>query len=206
MATGKTFSSTAFWARHLALALIIIIVAAVVLKFVNMRQNTPVPEGADPTPSVAEGLSDFYAAYRLSSTHPYEDDIGDFVMEVNKDEQPLQDRLKGMESLQKPVSNRWVGAHKYRTFKTGTTLREAITNYAQSEGMQVLWELDQDFIVKHQFQMDDTIVGSLQKIARAVDSNFEGEVRTWVCPKQRSLVITNHSNQYLLTHCNEVKG
>ena len=55
------------------------------------------------------------------------------------------------------------------------------TDYAQSEGMQVIWELDQDFIVKHPFQLDDSILGSLKMIAKAIDANFNGEVKAYMC-------------------------
>jgi hypothetical protein len=113
--------------------------------------------------------------------------------------------LQKMESLEKPVSGRWVGEHKHRTFKAGSTLRSAITDYAQSEGMQVIWELDQDFIVKHPFQLDDSIFGSLKMIAKAIDANFNGEVKAYMCPRQRSLVITSKSSEYLEKQCAEAR-
>ncbi|MCC2614843.1 toxin co-regulated pilus biosynthesis Q family protein [Aestuariibacter halophilus] len=201
----KNTSNTLFWVRHLGLALALIILAAVMITLKNSRQDAPVPDGAPEKKSVAKNMTDFYASYRMSSSKPFEEDIGDFVMEVNEEDEPLGERLQDMESLQKPVSERWVGEHKHRSFKAGSTLREAITNYAQNEGMQVLWELDRDFIIKHHFQMDDTVVGSLGTIAQAIDSSFEGEVVAYICPKQRSLVITNKNADYLLENCRVIK-
>jgi hypothetical protein len=151
-------------------------------------------------------MTDFYAEYRLSSRHPREEGIGDFVMEVNPSDKPLEERLQKMESLQKPVSNSWAGEHKHRSFKVGSTLRGAITDYAQSEGMQLIWELNQDFIIKHQFQMDNSILGSLRKIASAIDSNFDGQVRVYFCPKQRALVITAKDTEYLKQNCTEARN
>ena len=88
-----------------------------------------------------------------------------------------------------------------RSFKAGNTLREAITRYAEQEGMQVIWDLDQDFIIKYQFQMDNTIVGSLSAIASAIDANFEAEVGTFVCPDQRTLVVTAEITPFLKNNC-----
>ncbi|WP_026377213.1 TcpQ domain-containing protein [Aestuariibacter salexigens] len=201
MTADKGFSSSLFWAKHLALALALIIIAVVIIQLRSTITDKPQPQGAPEKKNVSQGLSDFYREYRLSSTKPHQEDVGDFVMDVNVDDRPLDQRLQGMQSDQKPVSGRWVGEHKYRTFKAGSTLRSAITSFAQTEGMQVLWELEQDFIVKNQFQMDDTIVGALAKIASAVDSNFEGEVRAYVCPNQRSLVITHNHTDYLKDNC-----
>lgn len=190
-----------FWIKHIALALLIVIIAGIVLYLRQTSLSTVRPEGDMGSKSISENMSDFYADYRLSSRHPREEDLGDFVMEVKISEKPLGERLQKMESLQKPVSGRWVGEHKHRTFKAGSTLRSAITNYAQSEGMQVIWELDQDFIVKHPFQLDDSILGSLKVIAKAIDPNFDGEVKAYMCPRQRSLVITDIDSEYLEKQC-----
>ncbi|GAA0369454.1 hypothetical protein GCM10009092_37130 [Bowmanella denitrificans] len=197
----KSFSSRMFWARQLGLAAVLIVIAVVVIQLQKNQKDAPVPQGQTVKKDPARGLSDFYAEYRTSAGVPNPEEKSDFVMELSNKDTPLNDRLQAMESIQKPVSGRWVGEHKYRTFKAGGTLREIITDYAQSEGMQVIWELDQDFVVKNNFQVDDTVVGTLNKIARAVDSNFSGTVEGFFCPKQRSLVITDHPTDYLRQFC-----
>ena len=65
-----------------------------------------------------------------------------------------------------------VGEQKHRTFKAGSSPRSAITDYAQSEGMQVIWEFDRDFIIKYPFQIDDSLLGSLKMIGKAIDAHF----------------------------------
>jgi hypothetical protein len=201
----KNASESMFWARHVALALLIIVVGGVVIFLQQRNESMPKPEGEVKSKSLSDNMSKFYSEYRLSSRHPREEGLGDFVLEVKGAETPLNERLQKMESLQKPISGRWVGEYKHRTFKAGTTLRSAITDYAQSEGMQVIWELSQDFIVKHQFQMENTILGSLKTIASAIDSNFDGKVKAFVCPKQRSLVITDKKSDYLEKQCVEAR-
>jgi hypothetical protein len=195
------YSTSLFWVRHIALALAVVIIAIVVIVLKVNNDSTPKPVNAPETKSVAKGLSDFYRQFRLSSTNPFEDDGGDMVLDLTPSNESLDERLKSMSSNLKPANRRWLGEHKYRTFKAGSTLRDSITAYASQEGMQVIWDLDQDFVIKHQFQMDNTIVGSLAKIGAAIDSNFNGTVFTYVCPQQRSLVITNTVTDYLKQHC-----
>ena len=195
---AKAFSNLTFWAGHLGLALVLIVVAVVVINL----QNENADNTAKKDKNVSSNMSSFYSKYRQSQTKPLEERTSDFVMKLNEtSDRTLNDRLKDMESIQQPVTGRWVGEHKFRTFSAGSTLRESITNFAQKEGMQVIWELDQDFIIKDHFQMDDTIVGSLHKIARTVDSNFNGTVRAYVCPRNRSLVITAKESDYLTRYC-----
>jgi hypothetical protein len=205
MKKTKQVSNSLFWLKHVLLALTIIAIAGIVLVMQLSRESVVLPEGSTIKKTISSNMSNFYADYRLSSRHPREEGLGDFVMSVKNSDLPLGERLQKMESLQKPASGRWVGEHKHRTFKAGSTLRSAITNYAQSEGMQVIWELEQDFIVKHPFQLDDSILGSLKMIANAIDANFEGEVKAYMCPRQRSLVITATSSDYLEKQCAEAR-
>ena len=205
MRKTKEVSNSLFWLRHVLLALMIIAIAGIVLFMQKSNESAVRPEGDSGKKSISSNMSDFYADYRLSSRHPREEGLGDFVRGVKTSDKPLGERLQKMESLQKPISGRWVGEHKHRTFKAGSTLRSAITDYAQSEGMQVIWELDQDFIVKHPFQLDDSILGSLKMIAKAIDANFDGEVKAYMCPRQRSLVITGKSSEYLEKQCAEAR-
>lgn len=202
----KGFSSSLFWAKHIGLALALVIIAAVVITLQRHIATEPVPEGETKEKSVSTGLSEFYREFRMSSTDPILEEIGDFVLSVGETEETLDERLQNMSSQTRPVTRRWTGEHKFRTFSAGNTLREAISAYAQQEGMQVIWDLDQDFVIKDQFQMDNTIAGSLAKIATAIDSNFEGDVKAYLCPRQRSLVVTADQTEFIKQNCSVVKS
>ncbi|NMH59082.1 toxin co-regulated pilus biosynthesis Q family protein [Alteromonas ponticola] len=199
------FSGSLFWAKHLGLAIALIVIAVVLIQLQSRNESAPVPEGETKQKSVSEGLSDFYREFRMSSDERIKEDNGDFVIEVSNGEQSLDNQLQGMSSDTKPMNKRWVGEHKLRSFKAGSTLRETISTYAELEGMQVIWDLDQDFVIKHHFQVDGTIVKALSEIATAIDSNFAGQVKTYICPNQRSLVVTANKTKYLKSECNEVK-
>ena len=201
---NKKPTSTPFWAKHLGLALAVIIVAGIVIHLQMNMTSAPTPVDAPEERSVAKGLSDFYREFRMTANQSERSEGADMVLDVTPSEQSLDDRLQSMSSALKPVDSRWEGEYKFRTFRAGNTLREAISSYAEQEGMQVIWDLNQDFVIKHQFQMDNTVAGSLAKIASAIDSNFEGKVATFMCPKQRSLVVTEKVTEYLSTQCSRV--
>lgn len=196
-------SNYLFWLKHIMLAIIIIVIAALVLIMQYRKESTVRPEGDTGIKSIANNMSDFYADYRLSYRHPREEELGDFVIGVKIPNKPLGERLQKMESLQKAPLNGWVGEQKHRTFKAGSTLRSAITDYAQSEGIKVIWELDRDFIIKYPFQIDDSLLGSLKMIGKAIDTDFDTDVKAYMCPRQRSLVITSKSTEYLEKQCAE---
>lgn len=201
---NKKPTSTLFWAKHLGLALAVIIVAGIVIHLQMNMTSAPTPVDAPEERSVAKGLSDFYREFRMTANQSERSEGADMVLDVTPSEQSLDDRLQSMSSALKPVDSRWEGEYKFRTFRAGNTLREAISSYAEQEGMQVIWDLNQDFVIKHQFQMDNTVAGSLAKIASAIDSNFEGKVATFMCPKQRSLVVTEKVTEYLSSQCSRV--
>ena len=71
--------------------------------------------------------------------------------------------------------------------------------------MQVIWNLEQDFVIKYQFQLENTVAGSLANIANAIDSNFEGKVRVYMCPNQRSLIVTATETEFLTENCQTVR-
>lgn len=203
MATKQRQSDAAFWAKHIGVALATLVVAGIVVMLYEQNKSSA-PQKPEEEKSISQGLSEFYREYRMTASDPIEDQESDFVVELNNEGGSLDSQLSGMSSELKPANNRWVGEHKNRSFKPGNTLREAITRYAQQEGMQVIWDLDQDFVIKYHFQIDNTIVGSLSDIASAIDSNFESGVGTYVCPQQRSLVVTEEVTPFLKKNCNVV--
>jgi hypothetical protein len=204
MKSVKKMSNIFFWNKHIMLAIIIIVIAALVLIMQYRNETTVRLEGGSGIKSVAGNMSIFYTDYLLSSD-PLQEELGDFVIGVKTPNKPLGERLQKMESLQKAPLNGWVGEQKHRTFKAGSTLRSAITDYAQSEGIQVIWELDRDFIIKYPFQIDDSLLGSLKMISKAIDTDFDTDVKAYMCPRQRSLVITSKSTEYLEKQCAEAQ-
>ena len=204
---GQTsYSSSSFWAKQIGIAAVLVIIAGVLIYMLQTQDQEPVPQGQAEEKSVSRGLSEFYRNFRMSAFDPAKDEQGDFVLDIAGVDPNLDNKLAQMSSQTRPVEKNWTGEHKYRTFQEGNTLREAISQYAQAEGMQVIWNLEQDFVIKHQFQLDNTVAGSLAKIASAIDSSFEGQVKAYLCAEQRSLVVTAQETEFLTTNCRLVRG
>ncbi|WP_218352538.1 TcpQ domain-containing protein [Alteromonas lipotrueiana] len=199
---SKGYSGTAFWAKQIGLAIALIVVAGLLIYFQDGAETESQQE--QPKKSVSKGLSEFYRDFRQSASNAGSETSSEFVIEVEQAEGGLDKQLENRGSERRPVNDAWVGEHKFRSFKAGSTLRQAISDYAEKEGMQVIWDLKQDFVIKHQFQVDDTLVGSLTQIASAVNSNFAGDVHTYVCPDQRALVVTAQATGFLDKKCSKV--
>ena len=198
------YSSTSFWAKQITLAVVLVLAAGALIYFLQTKEASPVPESRKEERSVSKGLSEFYSDFRMSATDPLKDEQSDFVLDVAGVDPNLDSTLEKMTNKARPADSDWTGEKKYRSFSEGNTLREAISQYAQDEGMQLIWNLEQDFVIKHQFQLDNTIAGSLAKIASAIDSSFEGEVKAYLCAEQRSLVVTAEETDFLKNQCEQV--
>jgi hypothetical protein len=194
-------SEVMFWAKHVGLAVALIIIAIVVITLQQINLDKPLAEGESANKSPSSGLSDFYQKYRMSNTQPDESIESEYILELIDKDAPLDTRLTQMEGLSKPVSSRWQGDYKHRSFKPGETLREKLTDYAQAEGMQVMWELNQDFVIKHNFQVEGTLVETAERMARSVDSNFVGDVLVYFCPRARTLVVSEDESKVLKERC-----
>ncbi|MBJ2130284.1 TcpQ domain-containing protein [Alteromonas sp. IB21] len=199
---GQTsYSSSSFWAKQIGIAVVLVIAAGVLIYILQTNEQAPAPASQKEDKSVSKGLSDFYRDFRMSATDPKEEEQGDFVIDIAGVDANLDSKLAKMSSQTRPVEKDWTGEYKNRAFREGNTLREAISQYAQAEGMQVIWNLEQDFVIKYQFQLDNTVSGSLAKIASAIDSSFEGEVKAYLCAEQRSLVVTAEETEFLSKNC-----
>lgn len=194
-----------FWLKYIAMGVALIIIAVLVIFLQQMNANKPLAEGESAQKSPSSGLSDFYQKHRMSNTQPDESIESEYILELIDKDAPLDTRLTQMEGLSKPVSSRWQGDYKFRSFKPGETLREKLTDYAQTEGMQVMWELNQDFVIKHNFQVEGTLVETAERMAHSVNSNFVGDVMVYFCPRARTLVVTEDDTDVLRERCRLVK-
>ena len=200
----KSYSSTSFWAKQIILAVVLVVAAGVLIYFLEVKKSAPVPESQKEEKSVSKGLSEFYSEFRMSATDPLRGEQSDFVLDIDGVDPNLDSKLEMMVSKTRPVESDWTGEQKYRTFQEGNTLREAISQYAQEEGVQLIWNLEQDFVIKHQFQIKNTVSGSLAEIVSAIDSSFESEVKAYLCTEQRSFVVTAEETELLKNQCERV--
>lgn len=202
-----------FWIKHLGLAIALIILGVwLMLSYdpnalqesktnIAQKEASGGAESKDP----AKGLSNFTAElmkqFELSDNPERER----YVVELKQLNSTLDKELQRLAEVSKPVSGFWVGRIKNRKFKTGSTLKTMLDSIAAEEKMNLVWWLDRDFVIKDDFRVEESAVGTLYKIVRAIDSDFEKEVHGYFCPDQRALVITDKPTYYTDSACAKAK-
>jgi hypothetical protein len=195
---SQSAKSPKLWQIVALISAIILLIVLLILLF------SPNSDDDSEVRNIATGMTNFYIAIRGSSLKPHERERSDYVIELDLPSKPLAERLLDMELVDDSYDPNWIGDFKYRTFSEGSTLRKSISQFAEKEGMRVIWELEQDFVIKAQFQLEDTIIGSVRTLSSGINNNFEGKVRSYVCPKPRTIVITTEPIPYLVNNCTKV--
>jgi hypothetical protein len=182
-----------FWIKHLSLAFILI-AAAIMLLMDNGEYLLKKTESN----AAAKGVSSFYASIRDASKQLIDDKN---VVLLDEPNQNLNILLERRAKVVKPSSPNWRGQEKARRFEKGETLKQVMSQFADQEGIVLIWNLNRDFIVKDNFRVDDNFVSTLHQVGRAIDSEFEYDVFTYYCHKERSAVITENPTLYIQQHC-----
>ncbi len=195
-----------FWGRQLLLVCVVIALAMVIIFLYESYQGRPVPDGGLGKRSIQSGLTNFYREYRNTFDDQTAEAPSDFVLEVTPSNIPLAQRLNSMSQNVKAVPPNWQGTHTQRSFRPGASLREAMTIYAKQEGVRLVWDLEQDFVVKHQFQTEGTLASALVEMSTAIDSNFEKRIMVYRCPEARALVITTQQSEALDEQCQRLRS
>ncbi|WP_412972022.1 TcpQ domain-containing protein [Glaciecola sp. MF2-115] len=189
------------WLKHIALALVVLIGAIAVLLFMPEPDDSMQANKPKESTSIEENLADFYREFRLSSKDPIQAEYGDFVVSLELPEESQTERLVAISNVDKPPEETWQGEYKFRSFAKDTTIRVEAMKYAEEEGMQLIWDLNQDFIIRQRFLVENNLLGTLDEVAGAIDSNFIPEVNVYFCNKKRTIVISERAGTYVKENC-----
>ena len=159
-------------------------------------------EGNGPatTHQMADGVAKFYATFRKSFM-PGDKQLDEYTIELPKPDVPLTQQLQQRGAEVTPGNADWRGENKRRSFKENDTIKSAMQNFAKEEGMEVFWDLKYDYIIKHHFQEQSSLKQLSEKIAKTVNADFNGEVKSYFCPQEKALVITSNTHQYVNEFC-----
>lgn len=197
MKQKKKKSSTWFWWRHIVLAASLIILAYLLI---NEDLVPLVPSPAENN-QAAKGFSDFYAKVRNSLDLEKDESRQKFVLNIPEPEQSLEEVLSARDTGDVSLPKRWRGRFQSRRFRTGETLKSKLEEFAKEEGVTLLWWLPRDYVIKHPFQIEETVMGTAYKISKAIDSEFEKDLLVYFCPEQRALVMAQQANDMLRNRC-----
>jgi hypothetical protein len=185
-----------FWIKHLSLAVVLILAAAYFL-----LADGPLYTSKKDTKSnaAADGLSSFYASIRGSLDNTVAD--SEFVQNIKVPTTKLTTVLQERAEIVKPSTAKWKGTVQSRRFESGQTLKSIMNQYAKSEGIAFYWYLNKDYKVKHNFRVENNFVSTLYQVGKAIDSDFEYDVKTFFCYKHRAAVITEKPSQFVRENC-----
>jgi hypothetical protein len=193
-----------FWLQHLILVIIVLVGGVFVLLYKSdptapsVQSDAPASEGKN---NIEENLARFYEEFSFSSKDPIKERYGDFVVALDVPKESQTEQLVAIVSAEQPPEQNWVGDNKFRSFAEGTTIRTESMKYAEQEGMQLIWDLNQDFIIRHRFLSENSLLGTLEEVASAIDANFIPQVNVYFCHKKGTIVITENAGTYVEENC-----
>jgi hypothetical protein len=150
--------------------------------------------------AAAEGLSRFYA-----NLHGDDDSSGPKIRNnIVYLPEPKGDIVKLLEArrmVTRPLRQNWRGSNVNHPFRLGETLFQKLSEYANDEGLEVIWWLNRDFLVKDPFRINKEIIKTAFQVGKAVEGHFQEGIDVYFCYKQRALVLINLDIPYLDEEC-----
>ena len=208
-----------FWIRNTILAIILIGLGVVffinkdvllALTEENTQASSPDAVQKEPkkelkyqqikekTNAAAEGLSNFYAKV-------YGDDskrkVRNNIIFLPEPEGDLIKILQAREMVVRPFRKEWNGTKASRAFRKGETLYQKMSEYAEEDGLEVIWWINKDFIIKDPFRINKNILRTASQIGKGVSGHFPEGTNTYFCYRQRALVFINEPPSYLNDEC-----
>ena len=155
------------------------------------------------TSSAATGLSRFYGKVK-EELLGNNTTIGDgYVIKLKPSIFTLDEQLQRRGAMVKPGSPKFTGEITTRHFRQGQTIRNQLFEAAQQEGMELIWQLERDYIIKHYFKVDADLLSTLSTVAKALNSDFDKHVYALYCFNQRAVVITHDYTDYVRANCRD---
>jgi hypothetical protein len=193
-----------FWVKHLTAAVILLVIAGVVLfspdLFKTSTQTTVVA-----TKSAAQQFTNFYEQIRYS-LDATKDRSKEFIIDLPDTSDQLTDTLNKRTNTVPPLGAEWTGKSVQRKFSAGSKIRDEMSTFADSEGVELIWTLPRDYVVKHYFHSEGTYLETMRDIAAAIAPDFESPVLVFLCPKERAAVITDKNNPFLENNCTHLNA
>jgi len=150
--------------------------------------------------AAADGLSRFYASINpdMNSKGPR---IRNNVVFLPDPPGNLVNILEARKLVTRPYRKSWQGNTESRPFRKGHTILQKLTEYANQEGLEIIWWLNRDFIIKDPFRIEKNILETSFQLGRSVEGHFENGVNIFFCYRHRALVFIDEPIDYLTDEC-----
>ncbi|WDE04225.1 hypothetical protein SG34_023225 [Thalassomonas viridans] len=155
--------------------------------------------------AAAEGLSRFYASINsdLGKKGPR---IKNHVVYLPDPKGDIDKLLEARRLVTRPLRANWQGDKESRPFRVGQTVFQKLSEYAEDNGLQVIWWLNRDFLVKDPFRINKNIIDTAYQLGKGVEGHFENGVSTFFCYRHRTLVLIDLPTEYIKKECTLLKS
>jgi hypothetical protein len=145
-------------------------------------------QGRSSTNAAAIGLSKFYA-----NLHGDSDEKGpkirNNIVYLPEPKGDLVKLLQAREMVVRPYNKNWQGSIESRAFRRGETLNQKLDEYSDKEGIDLIWWLNRDYVVKDPFRVKKDILKTTFQVAKAIEGHFESGLSIFFCNRQRAIVV-----------------
>lgn len=155
------------------------------------------PKDRVSTNSAARGLSKFYANLHgdMNGKGPK---IRNNIVYLPEPEGDLAKILQVREMMVRPYKKNWRGSIESRPFRTGETLGQKLTEYSEKDGLDLIWWLNRDYVIKDPFRIKKNILKTNFQVAKAIEGHFESGLSIFFCNSQRAIVVIESAPQPFL--------
>lgn len=202
----------AFWVKHAIAAVILLVLALLILLKPDLigLQGVDSPAAEDPKATAnaprsvaAQKFTSFYEQLRYALETSNEDNKKN-VIDLPDTSKDLQSTLEQRAKDVPPLEKNWKSKVVNRKFSEGSKVREQMMAYAQQEGIELIWTLPKDYVVKHYFESEKDYLNTLKEVISAISTDFEKPVGVYFCPRERAAVVTDRLTEHLLKNCRQL--
>lgn len=158
-------------------------------------------QGRTSTNAAAAGLSKFYANLHgdMDGKGPK---VRNNIVYLPDPKGNIAELLQAREMVVRPYKKNWQGSIESRPFRRGQTLNQKLAEYSQKDGVELIWWLNRDYIIKDPFRIEKDILTTSFQVAKAIEGHFESGLSIFFCNRQRAIVVIESAPQpYLDEEC-----
>lgn len=160
-------------------------------------KTTLYQQGRSSSNPAAVGLSKFYANLHgdMGGKGPK---IRNNIVYLPDPKGNLVKILQAREMIVRPYNKNWQGSIKSRPFRKGETLNQKLVEYSEKDGIDLIWWLNRDYVVKDPFRIEKDILQTTYQVAKAIEGHFESGLSIFFCHRQRAIVVIESAPQPFL--------
>jgi hypothetical protein len=163
-------------------------------------------QGRNTDNAAAVGLSKFYANLHgdMNDKGPK---IRNNIVYLPDPKGDIEKLLLARERVVRPYKENWRGTVESRPFRRGETLNQKLSEYSEKDGVELIWWLNRDYVVKDPFRIEKNILKTSFQIAKAIEGHFESGLSIFFCNRQRAIVVIESApHPFLDEECTPLKS